>query len=149
MVKVISKMVPFAQRQAQVLRQKEKADTIVLSAMAEAAVDASPVDTATYITSHVVYEGDSLASIPALYSSDGREGGQARGAYEGVAKAKLTAQIGQMDFSQGSFLLGNEAEHRGDVEYLFGYAVFDAARGAFPAAVEQARAALRAGQGGV
>jgi len=148
MVQVTTKLVPIAERQAQIMRQVERGNIAALNVLAGAAVDASPVDTATYITSHVVYEGDSLASIPAFYSSEGREGGQDRGAYEGVTKAKLSAMIEQLDHTQGNFMLGNEAEHRGDVEYLHRYAVFAAARAAGPQAVQSAKAAV-AGEGTV
>lgn len=149
MAKVFTKVRPFAERQAQILRQVEKGNSAAMKVLAEAAVEASPVDTATYITSHVVYEGDNLSSIPAFYSSEGREGGQDKGAYAGTTIAKLSAMIDQLDHSQSSFLFGNEAEHRGDVEYVYGYAVFEQAKAAFPAAVEAARAAVRSGQGGI
>ena len=142
MVEITTKIVPFAEREAQMLRQIEKGNTQVLNAMASAAVEAAPVDTATYITSFAIYEGDNLSSIPALYSSEGREGGQDKGAYQGVARAKLSAQIEQLDHSQPSFIFGNEAEHRGDVEYVYKYRVFTAAAKAAPAVIADLKESL-------
>lgn len=136
MAKVFTKVRPFAERQAQILRQIEKGNTKVMAAMVDAAVAVAPVDTATYITSFAIYEGSDLSAIPALYSSEGREGGQERGAYQGVAKAKLSAQIEQLDHSQPAFVFGNEAEHRHDVEYTYKYRVFSAAAKAAPAAIK-------------
>lgn len=142
MVQTTVQMVSMAEREAQLLRQIEKGNTAAMSVLARAAVEASPVDTATYITSHVVYEGSNLGSIPAFYSSEGRDGGQDRGAYEGVTIAKLEAMIENLDHSQPAFMFGNEAEHRWDVEYTHAYRVFSAAASAMPEATQAARLAL-------
>lgn len=142
MAQVSVQMVSLAEREAQILRQVEKGNTAAMNVIASAVVDLSPVDTATYITSHVIYEGSDLGSIPALFSSEGRDGGQDRGAYEGVALAKMSALIENLDHSQPAFMFGNEAEHRYDVEYTHAYRVFQHARAALPEAVQAARLAV-------
>ena len=123
-VEPIRKIRPVAERIALLERNVARMNSSVLNHLAKAAVDVSPVDTGTWITSFAVYEGDNLSSIPALYSSLGKPGEQDRSAFEGVGRAKLSAMIDMLDHSTGSYIFGNESEHRHDVEVRWKYQVF-------------------------
>ena len=133
---------PEGEIEAQFLNMVEQLTTVTMEGIKEAIVDASPVDTGTYVTSHVVYEGSDVGSIPAFFSSIGRPGGQDESQMRTMAKAKMTTFIQQLDFRQSSFVFGNESEHRGDVEHLWRYEVFRAGASAFPGAVQAARASV-------
>lgn len=137
---------PPGEIEAQFLDMVERLNTATMEGIANAVVDASPVDTGTYVTSHAVYEGDDVGSIPAFYSSLGRAGGQDENQMKTMAKAKMTTFIQQLDFRQSSFMFGNESEHRGDVEKTWGYEVFRAGAEAFPGAVQAAKASVGVGQ---
>ena len=139
-VEPIKKIRPVAELEAQLRKNVSDMNSAVLKNLAARAVELSPVDTGTYITSHAIYEGDNLASIPALYSSLARPGGQDYSQFAGTGLAKLTAMIDMLDHSTGSYIFGNESEHRWDVEVPLAYRVFSGTRAAFPDAVRAAKA---------
>lgn len=138
-VEPIKKLRTPAEREMQLRRNVEEMNSAVLNNLADVAVDVAPVDTATYITSFAIYEGDSLGSIPKLYSSIGKTGGQDYSQYAGIGRAKLTAMIENLDHSTGSYVFGNESEHRWDVEVALNYGVFKITRENFPVAVRAAK----------
>ena len=138
-IKPIRKVRPVAEREAQFRRNVAEMNSAVLNNLADTTIELSPVDTGTYITSHAIYEGTNLASIPTLYSSLARPGGQDYNQFAGTGRAKLTAMIDMLDHTSGNYIFGNESEHRWDVEVPLAYRVFAGTRAAFPAAVQAAK----------
>lgn len=124
-MQVIRQIIPTATRLEQLRKVMEVGNTAALKAIASGIADDSPVDTGTYVTSHAIYEGTSLSSIPHLYSSEGRPGGQDMNQMQGIGKAKMHAMVDNADHTTGNYIIGNEAEHREDVEA--GYRVFNRA----------------------
>ena len=139
-VQPIKKVRSVAEIEAQFKRNVADMNSAVLKNLASTAIGLSPVDTGTYITSHAIYEGDNLGSIPTLYSSLARPGGQDYSQFAGTGLAKLTAMIDMLDHSSGNYIFGNESEHRWDVEVPLAYRVFSGTRAAFPEAVQAAKA---------
>lgn len=140
MVEIIKKLRDPGDIEQQFRRNMAEMNSAVLENMASTAVGLSPVDTGTYVTSHTIFDGDSVASVPALKSSIGRIGGQDAGVYRGRALAELSAQIASLDHADGGYVFGNEAEHRADVEDDHGYKVFRDTARSFPSAVAAAKA---------
>lgn len=141
MVEAIKRLRKPGSVEQQFRRNMENMNSAVLGSLASTAVGLSPVDTGTYVTSHTIFDGDSVSSVPALNSSIGRVGGQDAGVYRGRALAELNAQIASLAHTDGSYVFGNEAEHRADVENEHGYKVFRGTARSFPSAVASAKAA--------
>lgn len=140
MVEIIKRLRKPGAVEQQFRRNMENMNSAVLKNLASTAVGFSPVDTGTYVTSHTIFDGDNVSSVPALKSSIGRVGGQDAGVYRGRALAELTAQIESLTHADGGYVFGNEAEHRADVENDHGYKVFRDTARSFPSAVASAKA---------
>lgn len=140
MVEIIKRLRKPGSVEQQLRRNVGRMNSAVLQGLASTAVGFSPVDTGTYVTSHTIFDGDSVASVPALNSSIGRIGGQDAGVYRGRALAELNAQIESLTHADGQYVFGNEAEHRADVENDHGYKVFRNTARSFPSAVAAAKA---------
>lgn len=140
MVEIIKRLRAPGEVRQQFQRNLEEMNSAVLKNLASTAVELSPVDTGTYVTSHTIFDGDNVASVPVLNSSVGRVGGQDRGAFQGRALAELNAQIESLAHVDGGYVFGNESEHRADVEDRWGYKVFRDTARSFPSAVAAAKA---------
>lgn len=136
---------PEGEIEAQFLNKAERLTKATMGGIADAIIDASPVDTGTYVTSHAVYEGTTTSDFPAFYSSLGRPGGQDENQMRTMGRAKLSTFIENLDFRESSFVFGNESEHRSDVENVWRYRVFTAGARAFPAAAQAAKAQVGIG----
>ena len=136
---------PDGEIEAQFMVKVERLTKATMEGLADAIIEASPVDTGTYVTSHAVYEGSTTSDFPAFFSSLGRPRGQDENQMRAMGRAKLSTFIENLDFRESSFVFGNESEHRHDVENIWRYKVFTAAARAFPAAVQSAKAQVGTG----
>jgi hypothetical protein len=138
----LDKFIGLAEMEARFRRTAGAMNAEVLKGLANVVADASPVDTGTYVMAHAVYEGTDLGSIPAVYISLGRPGGQDADMYRGLGRDRLHRQIDALETDEPNFIMGNESEHRRDVERRWYYEVFSQAAAAGPGIVQAAAAKL-------
>lgn len=141
-VQITKQLLTAAEIEARFRRTAGAMNAEVLKGLANVIADASPVDTGTYVMAHAVYEGTDVGNIPAIYDSLGRQGGQDGDMYRGLGRDRLHRQIEALDTDEPNFIMGNESEHRGNVEQRWGYRVFSKAAMAGPSIVKAAAAKL-------
>lgn len=128
--------------EAEIKRLLESVNEGVLRGLANEIGGFSPVDTGTYVTTHRIEAGDDLASIPALYTSHGKPRKQDVAQYQGIGIARMQSQIGALPMDRPSYIIGNESEHRAEVEDRLGHKVFGNAAARFDAIVMNVKAGL-------
>jgi len=98
----------FAKRSGNFRQLAEEHRKKTLTAMAQFAIEVSPVDTAAYVDSFGF-------NSPQGFSSHGRETGQDAGAAKARNQARVAAEVDALDLS-GTAVFGNSAPHAGAVE---------------------------------